>query len=404
MEVVHARCCGVDVHKRTVVACVLTPAGQQTRSFGTTTRELRALAAWLEAEGVTHVAMESTGVFWRPVYNVLDGRGLTLLVVNAQHIKAIPGRKTDVKDAAWIADLLRHGLLRGSRIPDRAQREQQELVRYRTRLIQQRAQVVQRIQKGLEGANIKLSAVVADVVGVSGRAMLDALVAGTEDAEALAALARGRLRTKQAALSEALEGSVGPAQRVLLDSHLRHLDFLDAEINRLSAEIAERVRPFEPVLERLDTIPGIGRRAAERILAEIGADVSDFPTAGHLASWAGLCPGNHQSAGKRLSGRTRHGNTWLKAALVEAAWGAIHTRDSYLAALYHRLAARRGAKRAIVAVAHALLVIVYHLLREGTSYRELGGNYFDERDREATTRRSVRRLERLGFKVTLEVA
>ena len=404
MEVVHARCCGVDVHKRTVVACVLTPAGQQTRSFGTTTRELRALAAWLEAEGVTHVAMESTGVFWRPVYNVLDGRGLTLLVVNAQHIKAIPGRKTDVKDAAWIADLLRHGLLRGSRIPDRAQREQQELVRYRTRLIQQRAQVVQRIQKGLEGANIKLSAVVADVVGVSGRAMLDALVAGTEDAEALAALARGRLRTKQAALSEALEGSVGPAQRVLLDSHLRHLDFLDAEINRLSAEIAERVRPFEPVLERLDTIPGIGRRAAERILAEIGADVSDFPTAGHLASWAGLCPGNHQSAGKRLSGRTRHGNTWLKAALVEAAWGAVHTRDSYLAALYHRLAARRGAKRAIVAVAHALLVIVYHLLREGTSYRELGGNYFDERDREATTRRSVRRLERLGFKVTLEVA
>ena len=404
MEVVHARCCGVDVHKRTVVACVLTPAGQQTRSFGTTTRELRALAAWLEAEGVTHVAMESTGVFWRPVYNVLDGRGLTLLVVNAQHIKAIPGRKTDVKDAAWIADLLRHGLLRGSRIPDRAQREQQELVRYRTRLIQQRAQVVQRIQKGLEGANIKLSAVVADVVGVSGRAMLDALVAGTEDAEALAALARGRLRTKQAALSEALEGSVGPAQRVLLDSHLRHLDFLDAEINRLSAEIAERVRPFEPVLERLDTIPGIGRRAAERILAEIGADVSDFPTAGHLASWAGLCPGNHQSAGKRLSGRTRRGNTWLKAALVEAAWGAVHTRDSYLAARYHRLAARRGAKRAIVAVAHALLVSVYHLLREGTSYRELGGNYFDERDREATTRRSVRRLERLGFKVTLEVA
>jgi transposase len=337
------------------------------------------------------------------VYNVLEDRGLTLLVVNAQHIKAVPGRKTDGKDAAWIAALLRHGLLRGSRIPDRAQREQQELVRFRTRLIQQRAQVVQRIPKGLEGANIKLSAVVADVVGVSGRAMLDALVAGTEEAETLAALARGRLRPKQAALREALEGSVGPAQRVLLDSHLRHLDFLDGEIARLSEEIAERCRPFEAALERLDTIPGIGRRAAERILAEIGADLRDFPTAGHLASWAGLCPGNHQSAGKRLSGHTPHGNTWLKAALVEAAWGAMHTRDSYLAALYHRLVARRGAKRAIVAVAHALLVIVDHLLREGTSYRELGGNYFDERDRDATARRSVRRLERLGFKVTLEV-
>jgi transposase len=404
MEVVHERCCGVDVHKKTVVACVITPAGQQIRSFGTTTRELRALADWLAAQGVTHVAMESTGVFWRPVYNVLDGRGLTLLVVNAQHIKAVPGRKTDVKDAAWIADLLRHGLLRGSHIPDRAQREQQELVRYRTRLLQERAQVVQRIQQVLEGANIKLSAIVADVVGVSGRAMLDALLAGTEDAEALAALARGRLRAKRAALTEALEGSVGPTQRVLLDSHLRHLDFLDGEIARLSEEIAERFRPFEAALERLDTIPGIGRRAAERILAEIGADVSDFPTAGHLASWAGLCPGNHQSAGKRLSGRTRHGNTWLKAALVEAAWGAVHTRDSYLAALYHRLAGRRGAKRAIVAVAHALVVIVYHLLRDGTAYRELGGNYFDERDRQATVRRAVRRLERLGYQVTLAVA
>jgi len=404
MEVVHERCCGVDVHKKTVVACVITPAGQQTRSFGTTTRELRALADWLAAEGVTHVAMESTGVFWKPVYNVLEGRGLTLLVVNAQHVKAVPGRKTDVKDAAWIAELLRHGLLRGSHIPDRAQREQQELVRYRTRLIQERAQVVQRIQKVLEGANIKLSAVVADVVGVSGRAMLDALVAGTADAEALAALARGRLQAKRAALREALEGEVGLAQRVLLDSHLRHLDFLDTEIRRLSEEIAERLRPFDDALDRLDTIPGVGRRAAERILAEIGADISRFPTAGHLASWAGLCPGNHQSAGKRLSGRTRHGNSWLKAALVEAAWGAVHTHDSYLAALYHRLAARRGAKRAIVAVAHAILVIIYHLLRHGTSYRELGSNYFDERDRQATVRRAVRRLERLGYQVTPEVA
>jgi transposase len=404
MQVIHERCCGLDVHKKTVVACAVTPDGQRIRSFGTTTRELRALADWLEGQGVTHVAMESTGVFWKPVYNVLEQRGLTLLVVNAQQIKAVPGRKTDIQDAAWIADLLRHGLLRGSYIPDRAQREQQELVRYRARLLQERGQVVQRIQKALEGANIKLSAVVGDIVGVSGRAMLDALVAGTNDPEALAALARGRLRAKRAALREALAGEVSSAQRVLLASQLRQLDFLDGEIGRLSDAIAERFRPVEAALDRLDTIPGVGRRAAERLVAEIGTDMSRFPTAGHLASWAGLCPGNHQSAGKRLSGRTRHGNTWLKAALVEAAWGAVHTRDSYFGALYRRLAGRRGVKRAIVAVAHALLVVVYHLLRDGTAYRELGGNYFDERDRQAVVGRSVRRLERLGYKVTLEVA
>jgi transposase len=404
MQVIHERCCGLDVHKKTVVACAVTPDGQRIRTFGTTTRELRALADWLAGQGVTHVAMESTGVFWKPVYNVLEQRGLTLLVVNAQQIKAVPGRKTDIQDAAWIADLLRHGLLRGSYIPDRAQREQQELVRYRTRLLQERGQVVQRIQKALEGANIKLSAVVGDIAGVSGRAMLDALVAGTTDPEALAALARGRLRAKRAALSEALAGEVSSAQRVLLASQLRQLDFLDAEIGRLSDEIAERFRPVEAALDRLDAIPGVGRRAAERIVAEIGTDMSRFPTAGHLASWAGLCPGNHQSAGKRLSGRTRHGNTWLKAALVEAAWGAVHARDSYFGALYRRLVGRRGVKRAIVAVAHALLVVVYHLLRDNAAYRELGGNYFDERERQAVVGRSVRRLERLGYKVTLEVA
>jgi transposase len=404
MQVVHERCCGLDVHKKTVVACVITPEGQQTRTFGTMTRQLLALADWLGARGVTHVAMESTGVFWKPVYNLLEGRGLTLLVVNARHIKAVPGRKTDVRDAAWIADLLRHGLVRGSHIPERAQRELQELARYRTRLVQERAQVVQRIQKVLEGANIKLSAVVADVVGVSGRAMLEALVGGTEDPEALAGLARGRLQAKRAALLEALAGRVGPPQRLLLGSQLRHLDFLDAEIAQLSAEIARRLHPFDDALERLDTIPGVGRRAAERVLAELGPDLGRFPSAAHLASWAGLCPGNNESAGKRHSGRCRPGNAWLKAILVEAAWGAVRARDTYLAALYHRLAARRGAKRAIIAVAHAILVIIYHLLRAGTTYQELGGNYFDERDRQATVRRSVRRIERLGYKVTLEVA
>jgi transposase len=404
MQVVHERCCGLDVHKKTVVACVVTPEGQQTRTFGTMTRELLALADWLGTTGVTHVAMESTGVFWKPVYNLLEGRGLTLLVVNARHIKAVPGRKTDVKDAAWIADLLRHGLVRGSHIPGRAQRELQELARYRTRLVQERAQVVQRIQKVLEGANIKLSGVVSDVVGVSGRTMLEALVAGTEDPQALAGLARGRLRAKRAALTDALLGRVGPHQRLLLGSQLRHVDFLDAEIGRLSEEIARRLDPFDAALQRLDTIPGLGRRAAERVLAELGPDLSRFPSAAHLASWAGLCPGNNESAGKRHSGRCRPGNAWLKAVLVEAAWGAVRSHDSYLAALYHRLAARRGAKRAIVAVAHAILVIIYHLLRDGTTYYELGGNYFDERDREATVRRSVRRIERLGYKVTLDVA
>ena len=403
MQVAQERCCGLDVHKKSVVACVITPEGQEIRTFGTMTRDLLELGDWLGARGVTHVAMESTGVFWKPVYNLLEGR-FALLVVNAQHIKAIPGRKTDVKDAAWIADLLRHGLLRGSHIAERPERELQELVRYRTRLMQERAQVVQRIQKVLEGANIKLSAVAADVVGVSGRAMLEALVAGEEDPQALAALARGRLQAKRDALAEALRGGVGPAQRVLLGSQLRHLDFLEAEIEQLGAEVSRRLRPFEDALERLDTIPGMGRRAAERVVAEIGTDMRRFPSAARLASWAGLCPGNHESAGKRHSGRTRPGNVWLKAALVEAAWGAVRARETYLAALYRRLAARRGAKRAIVAVAHAILVIIYHVLRDGTTHRELGGNYFDERDRQATVRRAVKRIERLGYRVTVEVA
>ncbi len=295
MQVIHERCCGLDVHKKTVVACAITPDGQRIRSFGTTTRELRALADWLEAQGVTHVAMESTGVFWKPVYNVLEQRGLSLLVVNAQQIKALPGRKTDIQDAAWIADLLRHGLLRGSYIPDRAQREQQELVRYRTRLLQERGQVVQRIQKALEGANIKLSAVVGDIARVSGRAMLDALVAGTTDPEALAALARGRLRAKRAALSEPLAGEVSAAQRVLLASQLRQLDFLDGEIGRLSDAIAERFRPVEAALDRLDTIPGVGRRAAERIVAEIGTDIP-IPT--QYLSGAGSDPTRHRGGNR----------------------------------------------------------------------------------------------------------
>jgi len=404
MEVLYERCSGLDVHKRTVVACVRTAAGQQTRTFGTTTEALLALGDWLVAQGVTHVAMESTGVYWQPVYNLLESLDLQVLVVNAQHVKAVPGRKTDVKDAEWLADLLRHGLIRGSAIPDRPRRELRELVRYRVGLVRQRAQVIHRIHKLLEGANIKLASVVTDITGVTGRAILDALANGRTDPLEMANLARGSLRTKREQLATTLRGSFGAHQRLVLASQLRHLDFLTAELDRLNTEVAERLRPHEGVIERLDAIPGVGRRVAEQVLAEIGPDVARFPTAAHLASWAGLCPGNHESAGKRLSGRTRKGNGWLRAALVEAAWGAAHTRQSYLAAQYRRLAARRGNKRALIAVAHSLVVIIYHLLREGTIYQDLGPNYYDERRRDATVHRSVRRLERLGYRVTIEVA
>ena len=401
MQVVHERCAGLDVHKKTVVASVISREGQETRTFGTMTRDLLLLADWLTERGVTHVAMESTGVYWKPVYNLLEDQ-FTLLVVNAHHIKAVPGHKTDVKDAEWIADLLRHGLVRGSFIPSRPQRELRELTRARRSLIQQRSQVANRIQKVLEGANIKLASVATDVVGVSGRAMLEAMVAGTEDPQVLAEMARGTLRKKTQALEDALEGLVGPHQRLLLGTHLRHLDFLDGEIARLDEEVAARLRPFEQVLERVDAIPGIGRRVAEDILSEIGTDMSRFPTAAHLTSWARVCPGNNESAGKRKSGSTGHGNSWLRPILVQAAQSASRTKGTYLAAQYHRIAARRGRNRAIMAVAHTILVTIYYMLTRGTVYSDLGGNYFDERDRQATIRRAVRRIEGLGYTVTLK--
>ena len=403
MQVTHERCAGLDVHKKTVVASVITPEGQETRTFGTMTKDLLTLADWLTEHGVTHVAMESTGVYWKPIYNLLEG-SFTLLVVNAQHIKAVPGRKTDVKDAEWIADLLRHGLVRGSFIPDRPQREMRELTRYRRSLIQQRSQVVNRIQKVLEGGNIKLASVASSVAGISGRAMLEAMVEGIEDPQQIADLAKGRLRKKTQSLEEALRGQIGPHQRLLLGSHLRHLDFLDGEIDRLDEEVVARMRPFEEALERVDGIPGIGRRTAEDLLAEIGTDMSRFPTAAHLASWARVCPGNNESAGKRKRGSTGHGNSWLRPTLMQAAYAASHTKGTYLAAQYHRLAARRGGKRAIMAVAHTILVVVYHMLSSGTTYSDLGGNYFDERDRQAALQRAVRRIQALGFTVTLEAA
>src|SRR5258707_11441274 len=405
MEIVYERCCGLDVHKRTVVACLLVPgpAGAPSReiqTFGTMTRDLLALSDWLAAAGCTHVAMESTGVFWKPIYNLLEGN-FALVVVNAQHIKAVPGRKTDVRDAEWIADLLRHGLLRASFIPDRSQRELRELTRSRTTLIHDRANEVNRLQKVLEGANIKLASVATDILGKSGRDMLEALVGGASDSALLAQLARGRLREKLPQLEQALAGQFGAHHRFLLAQQLAHIDFLDASLERVSTEIAERVGPFEAEVARLQSIPGVGQRTAEVLAAEVGVDLTRFPTARHLASWAGLCPGNDESAGRGRSGGTRKGSPWLRTALVEAGQARAPPKGTYLAAQYRRLAARRGAKRAAVAVAHSLLVMVYALLTQPTGYHELGGHYFDERDRQAVERRLVHRLEALGYTVSL---
>lgn len=406
METFYERCAGLDVHKRTVVACRITPdpAGswrREVRTFGTMTADLQDLADWLEAAGVTQVAMESTGVYWQPVYNLLEER-FELLVVNAQHLKAVPGRKTDVKDAEWIAELLQHGLLRGSFVPDRPQRELRELTRHRTTLVRERARIVQRIQKVLEGANIKLASVATDVMGVSSRAMLEALLRGQTDPAVLADLAKGRLREKRPQLERALAGVVRPHQQFLLAEHLGHLDYLEEAIARVSAQVEERLRPFEAEIQLLDTIPGVNRRVAEVLLAEIGTDLVRFPTAQHLASWAGMCPGNDESAGKRRSGRTRKGIPWLRWVLIEAAHGAAHTKGTYLAAQFHRLVPRRGKKKALVALGHTLLVIAYHVLTRKTPYYDLGANYFDERDRSGLERRLVARLERLGNHVVLE--
>jgi transposase len=406
MEVVYGRCCGLDIHKKLVVACLITPGEDGTpqkeiRSFSTMTDDLLALGDWLAGAGCTHVAMESTGVYWKPIYNLLESR-FALLLVNAQHIKAVPGRKTDVRDCEWIADLLRHGLLRASFVPDQPQRDLRELTRYRASLVQERSREISRLQKTLEGANIKLSAVATDILGKSGREILTHLVAGSTDAAALADLARGKLRAKLPELERALVGRFGAHQRFLVAQQLSHIDALDEIIARLSAEIAERVRPFEDEITRLDAITGVGRATAEVLVAELGTDMSRFPTDRHVASWAALCPGNHQSAGKRQSGKTRKGNRALRTALVEAAHAAGRSRNTYLSAQYRRLTARRGKKKAAVAVAHSILVISYHLLKQGADFSDLGGDYFDRRDKDATERRLIRRLEDLGNKVSIE--
>jgi transposase len=408
MEVVHSCCCGLDVHKETVVACLLRPTAdgrvsKEVRTFSTMTDGLLALADWLRAAGCDQVAMESSGVYWKPVYNLLEGQ-VTPVVVNAAHIKAVPGRKTDIKDAEWIADLLRHGLLRASFIPDRPQRELRDLTRTRTTLIDARSAAVNRLQKVLEDANIKLAGVATDVMGVSGRAILAALLDGQTDPATLAELAKGKLRAKRALLERALRGRVSDHHRLLLTTHLAHIDFLDEQIAQLSAEIAERLRPFAAELERLDTIPGVDQRTAEVLVAEIGTDMRRFPTAGHLASWGGQCPGNHESAGKRKGGKRRKGSRWLGRALTEAAHGAARTKQAGrtgLATRYRRLVVRRGKGRAAVAVGHHILVTAYYILRDQVTYQEPAPGELEAKRRARAQTRAVDQLRHLGFEVTL---
>jgi transposase len=405
MHVVYSHCCGLDVHKRSITACVLVSKasgkGQhEIRRFGTMTRDLLELADWLQSHHGTHVAMESTGVYWKPVWNILAGQ-FEVVLVNAQHIKAVPGRKTDVKDCQWIAELLQHGLLRGSFVPPTPIRELLDLTRMRASLRQDHAAVANRMQKILEDADIKLASVASDWLGVSGRAILAQLLAGEEDAGKLAALSRGRLRSKLPAMQLALEGRMTEHHRWLLRVLHEQLVFVEAQITKLDAKIQDQLSDYQEVITLCTTIPGIEEVAAANLIAEIGGNMAQFPSAQHLASWAGTCPGNHESAGKRLSGKPRKGSAWLRRSLCQAAWAASHTKATYLAARFHRLAARKGKKRAIVAVAHTILVSLYHMLKTKQPYRELGADFLDHRNADNIKRYLLKRLERLGLQVTV---
>jgi transposase len=406
MEVWYRCCAGLDVHAKTVVACLMKGSAKTTRTFSTITDELLALSDWLLEQGCTHVAIESTGVYWRPVFNLLEGL-LEVILVNARHIKAVPGRKTDVKDSEWLADLLRHGLLKASFIPPLEIRELRELTRYRQTLIGDQAAIANRIQRLIESGNVKLGQVASDCLGVSGRLMLRRLAEGEDNAQTLASLARGQLKKKEAELRRALSGRMTVAQRFVLGELLDRYEEQEKAIARVNEEIKREVEnspdPFvAKAVELLETIPGVGRQEAEAVVSEMGVKMEKFPSERHLASWVGLCPGNEESAGKRKSGKTTKGNQSLRTALVQAAWAATHTKKTYLSAQYYRLVKRKGRKKALVAVAHSILIIMYHIIERQEKYQELGGDYFEKQKSEDHCRRLVRQLEALGMKVTVE--
>jgi transposase len=407
VEVVYERCAGLDVAKDEVVACVRVPDGsggrrQEVRTYQTFSSGLASLTEWLQGHGVTQVVLEATGQYWKPIWYVLEERGLELLLVNARHVKILPGRKTDVGDAAWLAELLEHGLLRGSFVPPPVICQLRDLTRYRKRLIQAHTAECRRIHKVLEDASIRLGSVAAEVLGVSGRAMLRALLAGERDPKVLAELARGRLRSKLPELREALRGRFSAHHALLLRLALEHVEQLERSITALDTEVDPVIAPFAQARDRLDTITGVGKRAAETLIAEIGVDMTVFPTAGHLASWAGRCPGNNLTGGKRRSGKPTKGNRWLGEVLTECAWAAARSRDTYLSAQFWRLARRIGKKKAAVAVGHSILVIAWHLLANDCDYADLGGDFFVRRDSDRARQRAVGQLQALGYRVTLE--
>jgi transposase len=406
MEVLYPCCCGLDVHAKTVVACLIKQGKKHVQTFSTMTDDLLRLSDWLGSEGCTHVAIESTGVYWKPVFNILEG-ALEVILVNARHIKAVPGRKTDVRDCEWLADLLRHGLLKASFIPPCEIRQIRELTRYRQTLVTEHTAVANRLQKLLESANLKLGQVASDVLGMSGRLMLQALAEGERDATKLAALAQGKLRNKAEELRRALTGHLTVAQGWVLKELLTRLTEVEAALDRVEARIREEVEscadPFmKAAVEVLDSIPGVGEHVAQTMIAEMGVDMERFGSAERLASWAGMCPGNNESAGKRRSGQTTKGSKYLRTALIEAAWGATRTKGTFLAARYQRLIKRMPKKKALVAIGHGILRVAYHLLRRRVGYTDLGGEYFTHQHVEQQRQRLVKKLEALGVKVTLE--
>jgi len=405
MEVLHPHGAGLDVHKETVVACVRHMVdGKVTtgvKTFKTTTQELMALSDWLSAEGVTHIAMEATGVYWKPVWHILSDGEFTLVLANAAHVKNVPGRKTDVNDATWLADLMAHGLIRASFVPDEPTQQMRDLLRTRKQFVRERSRHTQRIQKTLEDANIKLDSVISNILGASGRRMIDALIAGEIAPEALAKLADERLHATRAELEASLRGRVTAHHRFMLQLHLEQVDALDAAMARINQEVGANVEPFRVAIEMLSTIPGLSSVSAEVIVSEIGIDMSRFPTEAQLISWAGLCPKNDESAGKRRSNRIKKGAPWLKTTLVQCAWAASRKKGSYLQAQFLRLRSRRGSQKAIVAVAASILTAAYHMLKDGTLYQDLGANHFDQRAKGKHVLRLVNRLQNLGFAVQI---